>query len=201
MIVLIIGLTFVTTIAKTFHAGGRRTDLAAWIERKCRGWCFDVWKVMVVTVTTLKSWGFLFHGDVEISKKNHVSFFGGGWSGALDVVKMTCGSVSSIDGAFHRLPCQSEADRSEYLGSNGRQCCLFPKTWRWTNAAEKRLIKVSQNVQSIQSKMFDEEMARCLIKKYVWIWSRKFFMISSLGCCGWAAIKISIRLRYWFNLF
>lgn len=83
-----IGLTFVntTTIAPpTFHAGGRRTDLAP-----CRREVSSV-KVKVVKVATWKNHrSFVDDDDVDISisKKKHLSFFfGGEWPGALHAVK------------------------------------------------------------------------------------------------------------------
>ena len=145
MIIFRIGLTFVntTTIAKTFHAGGRRTDLAP-----CRRKVSSV-KVKVVKVATWKIIGVLLM-MLKSPKKKHLSFFfGGEWPEHRYMLwKMSCGSVPSIDRAFHGLPCQSVSKLSWYV-------VFVSQTW-WANASQKCLRKARMSIQF---------KAKCFIKK------------------------------------
>ena len=147
-----IGLTFVntTTIAPpTFHAGGRRTDLAP-----CRREVSSV-KVKVVKVATWKIIGVLLMMLKSPKKKNTCHFFvGGEWPEHRYMLwKMSCGSVPSIDRAFHGLPCQSVSKLSLYV-------VFVSQTW-WANAAQKCLRKARMSIQF---------KAKCFIKSQdVWI--------------------------------
>lgn len=145
MIIFRIGLTFVntTTIAKTFHAGGRRTDLAP-----CRRKVSSV-KVKVVKVATWKIIGVLLMMLKSPKKNTCHFFFGGEWLEHRYMLwKMSCGSVPSIDRAFHGLPCQSVSKLSWYV-------VFVSQTW-WSKCVPK-MPKEGKDVYSIQGKMFHQK--------------------------------------------